>query len=944
MANNIPDKLLLIEELYMNSPYRVIHCKVEEDELIIVNIHGLNDLIPVGKKHHKIKIHDVFSMLMPIPEDRELIELSQTAQSWIEKILYTQRDGTRKYYEALIFSPVKGYITFLCRDITEHYEKESKIELQDATMRNILDHSRDIQFCISYLSNKIEYISPAVKDILGYESTQFQDKNPDEFYHLLHPEDEGVYKNFWKEIPVLEEQQVYFFKSEFRFKHDSGKYIWLSQFHNLISRAGKPHYLICSLRDISDIKESESALKESEERYSYAFDAANDGLWDYSLSDNKIFLSDSWYRMMGYEQKDIGNSVESLLELVHPDDKKLVIDREKEFTHSQEETYSINFRMLHASKEYRWIAAKGKKVQIDDKGKPLRLVGIHTDISERINAQEVLQGKNRELEEIEKELKEKNKELIKVNEEFENRNKELESAYNKLAENELILRQFTENIGDVFWIQSHHDILYVNAAFENVWGMKREEVLLNAGILNEYIYEEDKGKFDFFSGFKILKKTSSYTEQFRIVKSDGNLRWIWFRLFPIYDENNQIKQAAAIASDITQQKEFESTLKLAKDQAQESDRLKSTFLANISHEIRTPMNGIIGFADLLTQRDLEENIRVNYLNIIKKSSEQLVRIIDDIVEYAKIESKQINLLSSSFDLNQLFRDINLSFLNYIKNTNLKLSLRMQLPPGSNEFNIVSDELRVRQILTNLIDNAIKYTEDGYVEYGYEKRADDILIYVKDTGIGIKDEIKEFIFHRFRQGDEGHTRKYGGTGLGLSICKGLTDLLKGEIWLESKVGNGTVFYFTIPVINNVISDRSETAADVDEEEIYDWNGKRILIVEDDHLNYEFLFSVIEETNAEISRAVEGSEAVRMCSSQSYDIILMDIRLPVLNGLEATRKIREMGIKTPIIAQTAYSLDDDREKSIESGCDDYIAKPITRKILLMKIDKLLKPSVK
>jgi len=258
--------------------------------------------------------------------------------------------------------------------------------------------------------------------------------------------------------------------------------------------------------------------------------------------------------------------------------------------------------------------------------------------------------------------------------------------------------------------------------------------------------------------------------------------------------------------------------------------------------------------------------------------------------------------------------------------------------STGNFKIISDGLRIRQIMNNLINNAIKFTEKGYIKYGYETEEKQFIkFFVEDTGIGIDKTMFDIIFEPFRQVDEGDTRKYGGAGLGLTIARGLVKLLNGEIWLESVKNQGTTFYFRIPY--NIYNNEDEPESMPEKDLNIDWSNKCILIVEDDNMNYEFLEALLSPTTITIDRAKTGIEALSMCEQKTYDLIIMDIRLPILDGLKTTRQMRKAGIKIPIIAQTAYAMMNDRDKCIDAGCDDYIAKPVNKNLLFKILSKYL-----
>ncbi len=378
----------------------------------------------------------------------------------------------------------------------------------------------------------------------------------------------------------------------------------------------------------------------------------------------------------------------------------------------------------------------------------------------------------------------------------------------------------------------------------------------------------------------------------------------------------------------------------AKERAEESDKLKSAFLANMSHEIRTPMNGILGFAELLKDENISPGNRKKYIEIIDNNGKMLINLIDDIIDFSKIEAGQVKIIKKDFSLNSLLQQVHSSFLteNLINNKS-KVKLRMRKSLSNDSCYINSDPNRLRQILTNLVGNAFKFTDDGYIEFGY-RIVDSVMIefYVKDSGIGIAQEKIDQIFNRFIQADSSSTRKYGGSGLGLAISRGFVEILGGKMWAESEEGKGSTFYFTAPY--KPVKGAEEEINKPTKKKQYNWNNKKILIAEDDKFSFKFLEGFLRQTNVNVIHAENGKRAVDLCSEdQEIDLVLMDIQMPEMNGYEATALIKQTKKELPIIAQTANAIIEEREKCFEAGCDDFVTKPVNIQELYSKIDKYL-----
>ncbi|MFC2136882.1 ATP-binding protein [Bacteroidota bacterium] len=377
-------------------------------------------------------------------------------------------------------------------------------------------------------------------------------------------------------------------------------------------------------------------------------------------------------------------------------------------------------------------------------------------------------------------------------------------------------------------------------------------------------------------------------------------------------------------------------LSISKEKAEESNKLKSAFIANMSHEIRTPLNGIIGFAQLLKKREHEDKKSGRFVDLIINSSRSLLKIINDILDISLIESNQLSIDNNKFQLNELIEEINAFFkLNLMINTKVELKVKKGLIDGKDT--VVTDRERVKQVLNNLLYNSFKYTDDGYIEFGYSKfTKDEIMLYVKDTGSGISTKISEDIFGRFQQDTELKINQYEGTGLGLAISKGIVNLMGGRIWYESELGKGTTFYFTIPY--NTKMETKEQPVSIDQD--FNWLNKTILVVEDEETNYLFLKEVLKENGANIIRASSGNEAIlKFEENLDIDLVLMDMKMAEMSGYEATVKLKNIRAKVPIIAQTAYAMENERKRCLEVGCEDYISKPIDVDQLLIIVNKYL-----
>ncbi len=379
-------------------------------------------------------------------------------------------------------------------------------------------------------------------------------------------------------------------------------------------------------------------------------------------------------------------------------------------------------------------------------------------------------------------------------------------------------------------------------------------------------------------------------------------------------------------------------LKIAKEEAEKSDKLKSAFLANMSHEIRTPMNGILGFAELIKEDDNLEDVQEN-ADIILENSRHLLELINDIMDISKIEAGVMEMKKDEFFLNELINDLAVFFSGdaTVQAKGLEIKTKCSLPDGSDIIRI--DRTRLRQVLVNLAKNACKYTDRGYVEFGYKNHENELVFYVKDTGIGLNNEQIQYIFNRFMQVATTISPNEEGVGLGLTISKAIVKQFGGDIWVESEPGQGAIFYFSIPDKPGesvLLQTENLTPTDMD----YDWKDKTILVAEDVPTNFLLVKKSLRKTNVQLLWSKNGKETVDMVKeNDNIDLVLMDIRMPIMNGLDATREIKKLHPNLVIIAQTAYAMDGDRENSLAAGCDDYISKPINLKEFVALIAKYL-----
>ncbi len=495
-------------------------------------------------------------------------------------------------------------------------------------------------------------------------------------------------------------------------------------------------------------------------------------------------------------------------------------------------------------------------------------------------------------------------------------------------------------------------ILDVSLGTLKMLGYEKNE-MINKHI-SQFIHKKSIKTFK--EKFSNIKKGNKESAEICLVRKDGTKISVLRAAQPILNKQDEISSILTLSLDMSKikkaeqmllekNKEFEKQnqeyillnheLNIAKEKAEESNRLKSAFLANMSHEIRTPMNGIIGFSQLLNTPGISEEKITEYTSIILKSGNHLLNIINDIIDISKIDAGQFNISKSIININSSLRELFIFFQSF-KKIKEGLKLKINLPLTNKYTNILTDQTRFLQIFTNLINNAIKFTDEGFVEFGYKIEKEDFIFYVKDTGIGIKKEMQTIIFDRFMQASTNTEKLYGGTGLGLAICKACTELLGGEIWMESKLGQGSIFKFTIdtktstnPIIKNNPKININTA----------YSNKKVLVVEDDKDSFSYIEAILNEKKINFIHVDTAQKAIDTVNKDKISLILMDIQLPGKDGNYAIREIKKTHPNIHIIVQSAYTFENEKEKSFEAGCDDYLVKPIRKKDLTEKIFQYL-----
>ncbi len=645
------------------------------------------------------------------------------------------------------------------------------------------------------------------------------------------------------------------------------------------------------LKNIDRYKSIEEKLFESEQRYQMAVEAAELGIWDYLVETGETFYSNYWKSMLGYYPEEIPNNFSVWEDLLHPDDKDRMTLYINKFIDSNLRIYEAEFRLRHKNGHYVWIKSRATALR-DENGKAIRLFGIHRNITEE---------------------------------------KKSESEYKKL--NQAILQSPIA----VIITDKEGYIEFFNPAFCKITGWNDQEIIgkkpsiLKSGYHPANYYEKL---------WKTISAGNEWQGEFKNRKKNGEFYWELASISPIRNSFGNITHFVKIAENITYLKKIERDLKKAKLDAERANDYKNDFLANMSHEIRTPINTIIGFSELLKNENVSSQKRNKYSEIIEENSQALLRLIDDIIDVAKIEANELKIKKEACSLGDLFAELEMTYNNFLKRkqkTNLELIFH--LPKEAHHDVIFTDPYRLKQILNNLFLNALKYTETGHIEIGYTILNDTKLRYfVSDTGAGISAARQKNIFKRYTYTSNPTVNESTGSGLGLSICKDLANLLGGDIEVRSVEGEGSVFFVTLPY-DRIKIPIVHSPAKTPSQARYNFSNYTIMIAEDTPYNYEYLYSILQKTGANVVWAKDGIDVLKLYNKSKVDLILMDIQLPEINGYEATQQIRQNNMQLPIIAQTAYAMAEDKQKCLDSGCNEVLVKPIRMDEVLSTVAKYL-----
>jgi PAS domain S-box-containing protein len=651
----------------------------------------------------------------------------------------------------------------------------------------------------------------------------------------------------------------------------------------------------------NDLEEANKLLVAQSSRLALATAVAKAGVWDLDLASNTATWDATMFEIYGFAPT-VRVPHEKWAQAVHPQDLPVIEARLRKVIADKGQDSTL-FRVSRPDGTIRNVAAAHRAV-VDERGNVTRLIGVNMDVTEKSRAEDALR------------------------------------------QSEEQFRQLAENIREVFFIQTPDPIrtVYISPAYDEIWGRPRQELYDRPSAWIESVHAEDRERAT--GVFRRCMEGFATDLEFRVTRPDDTLRWIHARSFPVFDANGKFIRAVGIAEDVTERRRVLDEVLSARAAAEATDRIKSQFLANMSHELRTPLNGILGMTKLALETDVVSEQR-DYMSLVDASAESLLTVINDILDFSKIEAGKLDFEAIEFDIRENI-EADLKALK-IRAREKHIELSWQVGPEVPKL-LTGDPGRLRQIIVNLVGNAIKFTDRGGVTVDVQKEPAEpgsalLHFSVTDSGIGIAKDKQSTIFDAFAQADGSTARRYGGSGLGLTISRRLVEMFSGRLWLDSALEAGSTFHFTarfgVPSAEKrrlpspVIHDSTREPA----------RKLRILLAEDNRVNQMIVVRLMQKRGHTVEVASNGREALEKFKLSDFDLLLMDVQMPELDGLETTAAIREIEKSEaghiPIIAMTAHAMKGDRERCLAAGMDGYISKPFQIDELLKEIESLPQP---
>jgi PAS domain S-box-containing protein len=789
--------------------------------------------------------------------------------------------------------------------------------------------------------------NPKFCQIVGYTANELLTRTP---LHITFAEDQ---RRVIEDREKLLRGQTESVASEQRYLHKGGQTVWTNVTSSVVRDSeGAPIHILSVVEDISARKRAESAIAESRARLSHALTGSSVVIWENDLSTGHLYLSAEASVILGGPNVESHLGAEELLEYLHPDD----IARAKAALNAFLSGASSEFRLQHRLKarngEWIWVETSGGATERDTNDRVLKMTGISTNITGLKRIQSTLEKTQHALEQR---VAERTAELARVNETLQAKvaaqaatevrlNEQLERVRVSEATSRLLASIVEQTRDAILARDMDGKIITWNAAATELFGYRSEEAIGQpVGTLHQLAFTEDQCQAE----LERIRGGLRMDEETLRVDRDGNKIDVWITTTPLFDVQGQQVGEVCVLRDISERKRQERDTAEARAAAESANRAKGEFLANMSHEIRTPMNGVLGMIELVLGTALTAEQR-EHLLLASASGKAMLEVINDVLDFSKIEAGRLDIDAIDFAPEACVAEVGrmLGLAARQKGITLDWRAASDVPKR-----IVGDPGRVRQILLNLVGNAIKFTAHGSIEIllgASELTEQSVLlsIAVQDTGIGIPPEKQRTIFEAFTQADSGTSRRYGGTGLGLAITARLAALMGGKIWVESTIGKGSTFFVTLRCGLSTTGAESTDPLTVDSQSPVvatdtPVRSRLILLAEDNAVNQRVASRMIERIGHRVVVAADGMQALTALGESHFDLVLMDMQMPVMDGLEATQAIRarEKGPRIPIVALTANALSGDRAQCLAAGMDDYLSKPFDLAKLQAILDRWL-----
>ncbi len=815
-------------------------------------------------------------------KDHEYIELK-----------FKKKDGESfpgyLYYQPVTKNEQITGLNCLILDISENKQIEYKYKRNQQRLRKVLDLVPHMIF-LKDANGNILLANKACADFYNTTTKQLVYSNISDF-HKSKAECEEIIK---EDREVISNKTEQFIKSVVRTDLSLNKRSYETTKVPFTETKNKKTYSLGILVDVTDKKRVEREIEEAKEKYRLLVERGTDGIMIIQTQ-TIVFANNQAASIFGQPLEDIINH--PLRKFVKRSYLKKAIEKYTKDAKNKnlENYYEVKISKPDGEETY----AEAKIATVNYEGKKSRLVFIR-DITKRKQAEKKSE-----------------------------RDKNMLNQAQKIAK-----------LGSWYWDVQKKSFRCSDEIYRILGVEKTQLIERNPKWFANFIpkFEREKVLNSFINS---LRNEEPLDIEFPIKTNLKERKIIHSQSQVYFDKTGRLERVIGTLLDISERIRIEQALKEAKSKAEEADKLKSAFLANMSHEIRTPMNAILGFASLLKRQELSKETHLDYIDHIQQSGEGLLKLINDIVDISKIESNQLQIENGPIRINTLLDKLYSRYeeLLILKNRHtIRLNVEKALTdPG---FTIISDAFRLQQVISNLLNNSLKFTVDGEITFGYKIVNSTLEFFVVDEGIGIADDKKDQIFKRFGKLDDPSRMNKSGTGLGLSISKSLVNLMGGKIWLESGEPGNTKFCFSIPLQFAEKEKLPEkNCAEPPCSNNPELSKKTILIAEDELLNYKLLETLLLKTGARVLWAKNGKEAVDIASSKKIDLIFMDIKMPEMNGYEATRAIKKIDNTIPIIAQTAFAFANEKKYILQSGCDMYLTKPIDHKEIYDVVNRFL-----